>query len=277
MERLNTREVFAQLAEPFPSKDIEWRVMQMFTTQNGPRATVAAYVQSRAIMNRLDEVVGPERWENEIRELSDGGILQGIRIWLDNGQSITKWDGADRTQIESTKGGISNALKRCGVLLGIGRYLYEMETQFVDIHPNKTSQQDIYVQDKKKNIQGYFTPPMLPDWALPVTEKRGNQQNRKHQNQPLQSQTNPSKEVNRIPPSFVECRYLGSGFNQDGIYELSLYQEGDGNSVSSAVFYPNGKLAKKIQEMNLQSDERIAISTFSKNGKWEIADLMKVG
>ena len=38
---------------------------------------------------------------------------------------ISKEDGADDTAIESTKGGISDALKRAAVKWGMGRDLYE--------------------------------------------------------------------------------------------------------------------------------------------------------
>jgi hypothetical protein len=34
-------------------------------------------------------------------------------------------DGADRTEIEEIKGGLSDAFKRCCMALGLGRYLYE--------------------------------------------------------------------------------------------------------------------------------------------------------
>ena len=40
------------------------------------------------------------------------------------GEWVTKADGADDTNIEAAKGGISDSLKRAAVLLGIGRYLY---------------------------------------------------------------------------------------------------------------------------------------------------------
>ena len=46
---------------------------------------------------------------------------------LKDGEWITKSDGADDSNIEGAKGGISDALKRAAVLFGIGRYLY---------HPN---------------------------------------------------------------------------------------------------------------------------------------------
>ena len=41
-----------------------------------------------------------------------------------DGTWITKSDGADDSNIEGAKGGISDALKRAAVLFGIGRYLY---------------------------------------------------------------------------------------------------------------------------------------------------------
>ena len=46
---------------------------------------------------------------------------------------ITKYDGAPNTDIEAVKGGLSDASKRAAVQWGIGRYLYGMESVWVDV------------------------------------------------------------------------------------------------------------------------------------------------
>ena len=50
----------ARLRDPFAPEDIEWRVQQAGEKNGRPWARVLAYVTNRAIMERLDEVVGPE-------------------------------------------------------------------------------------------------------------------------------------------------------------------------------------------------------------------------
>ena len=46
-----------------------------------------------------------------------------------------KYDGAENTDIEPVKGGLSDSFKRAAVLWGIGRYLYDMESIWVAIEP----------------------------------------------------------------------------------------------------------------------------------------------
>jgi hypothetical protein len=107
-----------------------------------------AYITNRAIQERLDEVCGPENWQNKFIEI-DGGFLCGIGIytkptcWIkeeeyDSGFAwVWKWDGAQRTEFESIKGGLSGAMKRAAVQWGIGRYLYDLEETWVDTSRTK--------------------------------------------------------------------------------------------------------------------------------------------
>jgi hypothetical protein len=121
------------LAAPFPANEVEWRVQR----KNGAKGLAVAYVTNRAIQNRLDEVFGPNGWQNTFRPSPSGGVLCGIsiRVVQPNGQAewITKWDGAPLTKVEPEKGGLSDSMKRAGVQLGIGRYLYRLPSQWVDL------------------------------------------------------------------------------------------------------------------------------------------------
>jgi hypothetical protein len=73
-------------------------------------------------MNRLDEVFDVGGWQAHYEHI--GGRMICKLSCLINGKWVTKSDGAGDTNIEGDKGGISDALKRAGVLWGIGRYLY---------------------------------------------------------------------------------------------------------------------------------------------------------
>jgi hypothetical protein len=144
-------DIMKQLQEPFPPEDIEWRVGS--TNGDKTKGIALAYVTNRAIMNRLDDIFGPFGWKNEFREWKGTSQLCGISV-LWNDQWITKWDGADDSQTEAVKGGLSDAMKRAGYQWGIGRYLYNLENQWVDIVPAGRSY-------KLKQE------PKLPSWALP--------------------------------------------------------------------------------------------------------------
>jgi hypothetical protein len=125
---------------------------------------VVPYINARAIMDRLDAVVGPENWRNHIEAIS-GGFLQSIDIRID-GEWVCRVDGAQITDIESIKGGISGALKRAAVLWGIGRYLYDIEGNlFANVHDNGAHYQPAAKDGKYPAFK--WDPPRLPEWALP--------------------------------------------------------------------------------------------------------------
>lgn len=184
-------EVHAKLTEPFPSKDIEWRVSRSGISNGKSWAMVLAYVDNRAIQNRLDEVFGPAGWKNEFTDFMQG-ILCTISCFVD-GEWVSKSDGAEQTQFESLKGGLSGAMKRAAVHWGIGRYLYKLTETFVEVTDRKQPG-SVYINDEKKKVKGYWMPPQLPDWALPENERKG----KGNQSKPIsQSQTSSQETKNQ--------------------------------------------------------------------------------
>lgn len=136
MEEKTSREIQALLAKPFAPEDIEWRLQTTLVDQM--RGIAIPYVTNRAIQNRLDEVVGPENWHNEFRPWHSAGEKEaqicGISIHFEGRGWIQKWDGAEDSDIEPVKGGLSDSMKRAAVQWGIGRVLYSMgETVWVNI------------------------------------------------------------------------------------------------------------------------------------------------
>ena len=156
----------ARLRDPFAPEDIEWRVQQAGEKNGKPWARVLAYVTNRAIMERFDEVVGPENWQNEYKAGPAGGVVCGlsVRVARADGSSewVTKWDGAENSDVEPVKGGLSNAMKRAAVQWGIGRYLYDLEEGWARVHDGGRF-------SAKGKDGGWFKwdPPELPTWAVP--------------------------------------------------------------------------------------------------------------
>jgi hypothetical protein len=165
--------VLRALGLPFEAKDIEWRVGQAGEKRGGGVwAKVLAYITNRAIMQRLDDTVGPSRWKNEFKSAPEGdGVLCGISIYINSELGwVTKWDGASNTDIEAIKGGLSNAMKRAAVQWCIGRYLYDLEGGWATILPDGEKG---YGKNKTKDGTWFdWNPPDLPSWALPVGAKR---------------------------------------------------------------------------------------------------------
>ena len=152
----------SKLKDFFEPNDIEWRLQQCGKTKEGKIWGMAlAYVTNRAIMNRLDEVCGPENWKNEFKAAPDGGILCGISIKVGD-EWVTKWDGAENTDIEAVKGGLSSAMKRAAVQWGIGRYLYKLGESWINSNENGA-----YRGKTKDGTIFKWDAPNLPAWALP--------------------------------------------------------------------------------------------------------------
>jgi hypothetical protein len=167
--QFTSQEISEQLKAYFPESQLEWRVQQCGETKKGIYAMVLCYVQARAIEERLDEVVGFNNWQNEIRVEGDNIIARlGIRI---NGEWVWKENGASQTEIEAFKGGISGAIKRVASSgFGIGRYLYQLDTTFAE-----TSDSAIDGWNKAKTKAGKFfwwKTPSIPSKFLPIGSDR---------------------------------------------------------------------------------------------------------
>ncbi len=135
MTQKDARTIQQELARPFAPEDLEWRLQQ--AEENGKWGLAIPYVTNRAIMSRLDDVVGVDGWYNEYRPWHSAGKkdaqICGISICFPERGFITKWDGAEDSDIEPVKGGLSDSMKRAAVQWGIGRCLYGMDGVFVDV------------------------------------------------------------------------------------------------------------------------------------------------
>lgn len=139
----------------FPPGDIDWRPGKV--SNDKTKAMALAYLDARAVMDRLDDVCGPENWQDSYVAGPQGGLICRLSIRID-GEWVTKEDGAENTDVESVKGGLSDALKRAAVKWGVGRYLYSLPRQWFPCE----------VYGKSVVLKGR---PRLPDWAIPAGTK----------------------------------------------------------------------------------------------------------
>ncbi|MDG3004155.1 Rad52/Rad22 family DNA repair protein [Paludisphaera mucosa] len=111
-------EIFAALAAPFANDEVRSR------SQGGRDFQ---YVTARTVMNRLDEVLGPENWWDEYTPMENAVICK-LSIRLPDGTALTKSDAGGFTTTADTsdyeKSGFSDAFKRAAVKFGVARYLY---------------------------------------------------------------------------------------------------------------------------------------------------------
>lgn len=123
-----TQELFKKLTAPFKPEEIDWRIQNGGIKNREPWALITSYVDARAVQNRLDEVIGPENWQVSYTPQPSGFLcslsIKLVDVW------VSKEDGAEHTDIEPFKGGISKALVRAASCWGIGRYLYDTPTTY---------------------------------------------------------------------------------------------------------------------------------------------------
>lgn len=139
-ETETAQQLFDLLSAPFPTEYIEWRVGS--TNAEKTSGMALCYVDARAVMDRLDSVAGPGRWQCTYSEGVNGsivcnlGILVPVGVTAEGdglGQWVWKADGAGATDFEGEKGALSDAFKRAAVRWGIGRYLYDLKAPWVPI------------------------------------------------------------------------------------------------------------------------------------------------
>lgn len=109
--------IWQALARPFPDD----------ATKSKPlgKGQQARYITARTVMNRLDEVLGPENWTAEYTPFgAPGSVLCRLVVLLPDGAKAVKCDVGQPGDGEDDKSAVSDALKRAAVQLGVGRYLY---------------------------------------------------------------------------------------------------------------------------------------------------------
>ena len=120
-------------------EQIEVKVKQV--TASG--AIMLLYKTARTDMDLLDAVVGPTNWQKDYKEIK-GNLYCGIGIRdTDTGEWIWKWDCGTESRADDEgnekKGEASDAAKRAGFCVGIGRELYTAPFTFA---PLKTKKND---------------------------------------------------------------------------------------------------------------------------------------
>ena len=202
----------SKLKEPFKAEDIEWRLQQCGEKKDGGFwGKCLAYITSRAVQERLDEVCGTDGWRSEVRKDGNAYLCTlSIRIKHEDGSTewISRTDGADATDIESVKGGISSALKRAAVQFGIGRYLYDLEEGWATVSENGK-----YSGKTPGGKWFRWNPPTLPEWALPKGDGsfQGSGEGKGGEASAPLPETNPAPKGRKAKPSKAQEKIVAEG------------------------------------------------------------------
>lgn len=118
----------SNLAAPFDTDRVSWRVGS--TTSDKTKGMMLAYIDSRDVQDRLDKVCGVN-WACRYMQHGTTTICEiGVKVGDD---WIWRADGAGATDVEAEKGQLSDSFKRAAVKWGIGRYLYDVDSPWVEV------------------------------------------------------------------------------------------------------------------------------------------------
>lgn len=108
-----------ELTELDPA-DVKWRASSTFEREGTKYGVLVAYVDARVYTTRFDKI-DPEWSTRLIVDPTGKGLVRELTLL-----GVTRADAGELTQVSAFKGAASDSLKRCGVLFGIGRELYEV-------------------------------------------------------------------------------------------------------------------------------------------------------
>jgi hypothetical protein len=125
-------EIGRRLREPFEPRDVDFRVQGKVNEQTN-RAQVVAYIDARAVQDRLDAVVGAGNWSFDwtplVIENGDLMVTKGTLIV----HGVAKSDVGSASNFEQSLGAVSHCFKRAAVHWGVGRYLYNLPVAWVAV------------------------------------------------------------------------------------------------------------------------------------------------
>ena len=155
MNNTDPKQLSLALTAPFPPDAVHFKPLAV----KGNRALAGAYLDARAVMQRLDQVFGVGGWKDSYQLVNGGSVVCTLSVKVD-GEWIGKTDvGSPSEQPDDgdkLKAAFSDAIKRAAVKLGIGRYLYRLPQLWLDYDPQRKC---------------FVKPPTLPAWALPPAKK----------------------------------------------------------------------------------------------------------
>lgn len=161
MESINTKAptrepIWAALSRPFVYQDFHVKVLAV--NKDKTRGLIVPHVDARAVMDRLDSVVGQDGWSDTYDILSEGVVRCRLTIVGITIEDVGLGD--------DPKSAFSDALKRTAVKFGSGRHLYDAEKLWGPLYDRGQIKDE---EEAKRRVLG----PTLAPIADPVRATRG--------------------------------------------------------------------------------------------------------
>ena len=248
-----------KLGKPFPASDVSWRMQ--YVDKEKCEGLAVPYLDARAIADRLDDVVGPYNWRDEYglwhcytekskEQGRDDKIVNSqvckLSIYNDERKEwVEKSDGAENTDFESIKGGLSDAFKRVAVKWNIGRYLYKFKPEWVKA--KKKGRAYLVADEEKPRLEGIYNKTVIEFFGQGA----------------LDSITNAgSSEAGQPNANTMSPKPDTSKPSEDDVYEIkSIRCEGEGETIKSTLVLDkdgkNGIMFLYGKDPNLKAGTKI--------------------
>ena len=173
MAVVDTDALFTQLAEPFHSSEIKWRVTH--TTHDGSRGAVIAFADPRAYTDRLNQLFTPSGWTrnydvttvSSVTRIKRDKVIQTGKVLVTCTLTIARlgthsgsgeqWADEQNAMTAAE----AQSFKRASSCFGLGRYLYNLPETWVPL-------------DNQGRPVKF---PTLPAWALPKANQTAGNSN----------------------------------------------------------------------------------------------------
>lgn len=177
--------ISAALRAPFDPDDVDFRVQGKAGASG--KAQIVAYIDARAVQDRLDEVVGASAWAFDwVPLIMDRGDVQVAKGTLTI-HGVSKSDAGTASNFESSLGAVSHCFKRAAVMWGIGRYLYNLPATWEAIDDKGRIPAQTLAQLRAKLPR----PDGMPAVAQPAPQSRQSAATRTAAQSPTRAQQRP--------------------------------------------------------------------------------------
>lgn len=274
---MSDKEILEALGQPFPYSDVHWRMQYVDTTKMEGYAV--PYLDARAVEDRFDQVLGQKNWNDSYESWHtytetvterDKTTVKEIRSQLctiyvyneERKEWLGKTDGAENTDIESIKGGLSDSFKRAAVKWNVGRYMYKMETVWVKA--GKKGKSYVVADSEKERLKTEYMKVVRSvfgdavadalDKKTPTTTKpKGNEQ-------PAQKNSAPTREQVQKPQQ--------QGNSQTEVYEITnIRVEGEGEKKRSKLELSKGNGKSTVFMNGTDPNLKVGIKIMNLKGR----------
>lgn len=130
MDTVDWHDLITQLSEPFPADQIKWRAGA--TNRDKSKAIALPYAEARAYEDRLNTTC-PGHWHVDFQPWGDNRII--CRLTIHNLTRSSTGEAGDANPDIAGTSAEAQAFKRTCSKYGLGRYLYDQPTTWVDYDP----------------------------------------------------------------------------------------------------------------------------------------------